>query len=53
MHFLHSEARIRVFEQNTNIIKFWLFYSGIVHEYSNFFFEIQLMVKHSLGHSMT
>ena len=27
VHFLHSVAKIRVFEQNTDIIKFWLFFS--------------------------
>ena len=27
MHFQHSGAKIRVFEENTDIIKFWLFYS--------------------------
>ena len=27
IHFQHSGAKIRVFEQNTDIIKFWLFYS--------------------------
>ena len=26
MHFQHSRAKIRVFEQNTDIIKFWLFF---------------------------
>ena len=26
-HFQHSGAKIRVFEENTDIIKFWLFYS--------------------------
>ena len=25
MHFQHSGAEIRLFEQNTDIIKFWLF----------------------------
>jgi len=25
MHFQYSEAKIRVFEQNTDIVKFWLF----------------------------
>ena len=34
MHFQHSRAKIRVFEQNTDIIKFWLFYSVTAHEYS-------------------
>ena len=24
VHFQHSEAKIRVFDQNTDIIKFWL-----------------------------
>ena len=33
MHFQHSGAKIRVFEQNTDIItKFWLFYSATAHE---------------------
>ena len=27
-------AKIRVFKQNTDIIKFWLFYSVTAHEYS-------------------
>ena len=34
VHFQHSVAKIRVFEQNTDIIKFWLFYSVTAHEYS-------------------
>ena len=34
MLFQHSTAKIRVFEQNTDIIKFWLFYSVTAHEYS-------------------
>ena len=34
MHFQHSGAEIRLFEQNTDIIKFWLFYSVTEHEYS-------------------
>ena len=34
MHFQHSGAKIRVFEENTGIIKFWLFYSAAGHEYS-------------------
>ena len=34
VHFQHSRAKIRVFEQNTDIIKFWLFYSVTAHEYS-------------------
>ena len=25
IHYQHSGAKIRVFEQNTDIIKFWLF----------------------------
>ena len=33
MHFQHSGAEIRLFEQNTDIIKFWLFYSVTEHEY--------------------
>ena len=33
MHFQHSGAKIRVFEQSIDIIKFWLFYSVIAHEY--------------------
>ena len=41
MHFLHSGARIslRVFENNTNIIKLWLFYS----------WRVRLMARHTLG----
>ena len=34
MHFQHSRAKIRVFVQSTDIIKFWFFYSVPVHEYS-------------------
>ena len=33
-HFQHSGAKIREFEQNTDIIKFWLFYSVSAQEYS-------------------
>ena len=33
MHFQHSGTKIRGFEQNTDIIKFWLFYSVTAHEY--------------------
>ena len=33
-HFRHSGAKIRVLEENTDIIKFWLFYSVRAHEYS-------------------
>ena len=38
MHFKHSEAKVRVFEQNTDIMKFKLFHSGTAHEYIFFFF---------------
>ena len=34
MHFQHSGAKIRVLEQDRDIIKFWLFYSVTAHEYS-------------------
>ena len=34
VHFQHSVAKIRVFEHNTDIIEFWLFYSVTAHEYS-------------------
>ena len=34
MHFPHSEAKMRVFEQNTYIMKFGLFYSLTAHAYS-------------------
>ena len=34
VHFQHSVAKIRVSEQNRDIIKFWLFYSVTAHEYS-------------------
>ena len=34
MHFQHSGAKVRVFEQNTVIIKFWLFCAVTAHEYS-------------------
>ena len=34
MHLQHSGAEIRLFEQNTDIIKLWLFYSVTEHEYS-------------------
>ena len=33
MHFQHSGAKIREFEQNTDIIKFWLFYSVTAQEW--------------------
>ena len=33
MLFQHSTAKIRVFEQNTDIINFWLFYSVTAYEY--------------------
>ena len=35
MHFQHSGAKIRVFEQNANIIKFWLFYSVTLLNWGN------------------
>ena len=35
MHFQHSGAKIRVFEQNTDIIKFWLFYSVTLLNWGN------------------
>ena len=35
MHFQHSGAKIRVFEQSIDIIKFWLFYPVTAHEYLN------------------
>ena len=34
MNFQHSGVKIRVLEQKTNIIKFWLFYLVTPHEYS-------------------
>ena len=37
MHFQHSGAKIREFEQNTDIIEFWLFYSVTAQEYSIFY----------------
>ena len=33
MHLHHPRTKIRVSEQNTDIIKFWLFYSVTAHEY--------------------
>ena len=33
MNFQYSGAKIRVFGQNIDIIKFWLFYSETAHEY--------------------
>ena len=30
MHFQHSGAKIKVFEQSIDMIKFWLFYSVIL-----------------------
>ena len=33
MHFHHPRTKIRVSERNTDIIKFWLFYSVTAHEY--------------------
>ena len=38
MHFKHSVAKVRVFEQNTDIIKLKLFHSETAHEYMYFFF---------------
>ena len=35
MHFQHSGAKSRVFEQNTDIIKFWLFYSVTLLNWGN------------------
>jgi len=32
VHFQHSGTKIRVFEQNTDIIKFWLFFRLISKE---------------------
>ena len=32
MHFQHFGSKIRLFEQNTDIIKFWLFYLVTSHE---------------------
>ena len=40
MHFKHSIAKVRVFEQNTDIIKLKLFHSETAHEYMYFFFLI-------------
>ena len=33
MHFHHPRTKIRVSERDTDIIKFWLFYSVTAHEY--------------------
>ena len=33
IHSQHSGAKIRVFKQNTDIIKFWPFYSAVAHEF--------------------
>ena len=35
MHFQHSGAKIRVFEQNTDIIKFWFFHSVTLLNWGN------------------
>ena len=35
MHFQHSGTKIRVFERNTDIIKFWLFYSVTLLNWGN------------------
>ena len=50
MHFQHSAAKMRVFEQNTDIIKFWLFYSVTAHEYSIFliYFFFLIVMNHWL-----
>ena len=45
MHFQHSRATVRVFEQNTDIIKFKLFHSETAHK---FFFSIFLFLKFTL-----
>ena len=42
MHFQHSGAKIRVFEQNTDVIKFWLFYSANIFLFIYFFLPIVL-----------
>ena len=36
MHVQHYGAKVGVFEQNTDITKFWLFHSVTAHEYSIF-----------------
>ena len=36
MHFQHSGAKIKVFEQSIDMIKFWLFYSVIAQKCSIF-----------------
>ena len=38
MHVKHSIAKVRVFEQNTDIIKLKLCHSETAHEYMYFFF---------------
>ena len=50
MHFQHSAAKIRVFEQNTDIIKVWLFYSVTAHKYSIFkiYFFLPIAMNHWL-----
>ena len=40
MHFQHSGAKSRVFEQNTDIIKFWLFYSVTLLNWGNLQTEV-------------
>ena len=50
MHFQRSGAKLRVFEQNTDIIKFWLFYSVTAHEYIFLFiyFFLPIVMNHCL-----
>ena len=50
MHFKHSIAKVRVFEQNTDIIKLTLFHSETAHEYMYFFFFNLLFVPIPLNH---
>lgn len=44
MHFKHSRAKVRVFEQNTDIIKFKLFHSGTAILMNHWLFQYDLSV---------
>lgn len=50
MYFEHSGAKVRVLEQNTDIIKFKLFHSGTAHEYIFLFCFNLLLVPILINH---
>ena len=53
MHLQDSGAKIRLFEQNIDITKFWLFDSAKAHEYSIFvIFLLPIAMKKRLSLAM-